>query len=74
MLTTHPFQSALVALCAAASMFGIAAVTDKGYGTSFTDGTQAIADVAWILMLALLAGAGVLLVLGAVAVARRRQP
>jgi small-conductance mechanosensitive channel len=74
MLTTHPFRVALAALCAAAAMFGIAAVTDKGHGAGWTDGTQPIANVSWILMVLFVAGAAVFVALGVVALARRRQP
>jgi hypothetical protein len=68
----HPFRSAVVALCAAAAMFGITAVTDKGHGAGWADGTQAVANTAWILMLLLAAAALTFFVLGLVAIARRR--
>ena len=73
MLTKRPFRTALTALFAAAALFVVAAVTDKGEGHGFTDGTQSIADTAWILMLLLIGAAALLVVLGLVAVVRRRD-
>jgi TRAP-type uncharacterized transport system fused permease subunit len=73
MLKTHPFRSALAALCAAAALVAVAGVTDEGKGSGWTDGTQSIANISWILMLLLVASAVALLGIGVAQVVRRRR-
>jgi hypothetical protein len=70
---THPFRRALAALAGAAAMFAVAGVTNKGHGAGWTDGTQAIANLAWISMIVLALLAGALVVAGAVLVVRERR-
>lgn len=74
MLRTHPFRSALAALFAAAALVALAGVTDEGRGSGWTDGTQAIANIAWILMVLLVVAAAVLLLMGIVQHLRGRRP
>lgn len=70
---THPVRSAMAALLGAVAMLGIAAVTNKGHGAGWTNGTQAIANLAWILMLVLVMVAATLVLVGAVTAIRRRR-
>jgi hypothetical protein len=73
MLTTHPFRSALAALCGAAALVALAAVTDEGHGAGWTDGTQSVANISWMLMLLLVASSAALAVVGLAQVVRRRR-
>jgi hypothetical protein len=72
-MRTHPFRTALAAALVAATMFGIAAATDKGEGHGWTDGTQPIANIAWISMLLLIAAAAVFAIAGVLGLARRSR-
>jgi hypothetical protein len=73
MLKAHPFRYAFAALCTAAALVALAGATDEGHGSGWTDGTQSIANISWLLMLLLVVSFVVLVAIGTAQLVRRRR-
>jgi uncharacterized membrane protein len=73
MLRTHPFRTSVTSLGAAAALVVLAGMTNEHKGAGWTDGTQAVANIAWILMLLCVLLAAVALALGLVQIGRQRR-